>query len=115
MLPCPGKTKCHPDGSPVCAWKANNPHACDNLNGDGKPCPRPEMSSQDSFDFRPYDEASFLMLLAEQIEVVGRAPAGLIAKDIIGLVINQRVKDMVRAEIIIQERAQRSLTGSARR
>lgn len=55
------------------------------------------------------------MLLAEQIEVVGRAPAGLIAKDIIGLVINQRVKDMVRAEIIIQERAQRSLTGSARR
>lgn len=73
------------------------------------------MTSQDSFDFRPYDEASYLMLLAEQIEIIGRAPEGLNAKDIIGLVINQRAKDMVRGEEIMQKRSEQSITGSARR
>lgn len=91
------------------------PDACDNLDGKGTPCPRPEMSSQDSFNFRPYDEASYLMLLAEQIEVTGKTPGGLLAQDIIGLVINQRAKDMVRAEIIMQKRSEKSITGSARR
>lgn len=91
------------------------PNACDNMDGKGTPCPRPEMTSQDSFDFRPYDEASYLMLLAEQIEVVGKAPDGLLAQDVIGLVINQRAKDMVRGETIIKKRAEQSITGSARR
>lgn len=85
------------------------------MDGKGTPCPRPQLTIPTEFTFIPSDEADYIMLLQEMIEVTGRAPHCLDAKDIIGLTINRRAREAVAADSYARKRAEASTTGSAKR